>query len=68
MIRTATEAIAGTLPLVTVAYEAERDADEQINELLPLSTGTATTKRQSAAGPAVEQPESTLCRPSGSAL
>ena len=60
MIRTATEAIAGTLPLGTVAYEAERDADEQINEL-PLSTGTATTKRQSVAGPAVEQPQSTLC-------
>ena len=34
MIRTATEAIAATLPLGTVAYEAEHDADEQINELL----------------------------------
>jgi len=34
MIRTATEAIAATLPLGTVAYEAERYADEQINELL----------------------------------
>jgi hypothetical protein len=34
MIRTAAQAIAATLPLGTIAYEAERDADEQINELL----------------------------------
>ena len=67
IIRTATEAIAATLRLGTVAYEAERDADEQINELRPVVDRDGD-ERQSAAGRAVEQPESTLFCPSRSSL
>jgi hypothetical protein len=36
IIRTATKAIPATPPLATVARKAERDAHEQINELLPV--------------------------------